>query len=274
MYAELSHVDVESDVVSISIAGAGVIRMHALRGRDSVARIAARDGWCAYEAPLPRIVAALARRGRGTVIVVGANTGYYALLCAAHGRPVWAYEAHAWTAEALLRNVSASGLDDLVTVSAVAVADHVGTVLLHTPFPTTPDVECSHSLNGAFRENAESSRVPSTTLDHEWCAAGRPPVELLLVDVESADHLVLAGARDLIEAQRPAIVVEVLPESDLSALNEAIAEMRLVGARIDDQGVTRYRRLGAWALSQREHVFLPEERFSEITSALRREWLR
>jgi FkbM family methyltransferase len=53
-----------------------------------------------------------------------------------------------------------------------------------------------------------SVRVPVSTLDAEWAAAGRPEVSVVKIDVEGAEGLVLDGGGELLMHGRPAVVLE------------------------------------------------------------------
>src|SRR5687768_5430952 len=56
--------------------------------------------------------------------------------------------------------------------------------------------------------NAKTIRVPVSTLDDEWRAIGAPPVSVVKIDVEGAEHQVLDGARAMLSAERPALLLE------------------------------------------------------------------
>lgn len=76
---------------------------------------------------------------------------------------------------------------------------------------------CIGSPNDALYEGFRSGdriaggrtvKVRVTTLDAEWQRLGRPEVSLIKIDVEGAEAGVFAGARELMERCRPAILVE------------------------------------------------------------------
>ena len=90
-------------------------------GRDQVLEQALRDGWEAFEAPLPRIFLKTVARTCGLVVDVGANTGFYSLIAGRCGSRVLAFEPVPTVREILIRNVAANRLEDVVTVSPSAV---------------------------------------------------------------------------------------------------------------------------------------------------------
>jgi FkbM family methyltransferase len=50
--------------------------------------------------------------------------------------------------------------------------------------------------------------VPQTSVDAEWIRLGRPLVSCMKIDVEGAESKVLMGSSELLEQQRPGLVVE------------------------------------------------------------------
>jgi FkbM family methyltransferase len=68
------------------------------------------------------------------------------------------------------------------------------------------------ALFEGFKSNhlpqARTITVPVSTLDDEWRAMGAPAVSVVKIDVEGAEGQVLDGARGLLTAQRPALVLE------------------------------------------------------------------
>jgi FkbM family methyltransferase len=80
-------------------------------------------------------------------------------------------------------------------------------------------------------EGGSSVTVDATTLDAEWHALGNPEVSLLKIDVEGWEFQVLQGASELLNKQRPSILLEwnavnlratqVAPEAILEFANSA-----------------------------------------------------
>jgi FkbM family methyltransferase len=72
-----------------------------------------------------------------------------------------------------------------------------------------PEDALFEGLRSADRiHHAHAITVKTSTLDAEWDSLGRPPVSAVKIDVEGAEKLVLDGAGNLLEAQRPAVVLE------------------------------------------------------------------
>lgn len=154
----------------------------------------------------------------GTVYDVGANIGFFSLLAArfagAGGR-VLAFEPVPAVAELVREAAQRSGLADRVEVLAQAVADVSGTQDLYV----VADASWSHLASRGNPGGAvQTIAVPVVTLD-EVVAGGAPPPDVVKLDVEGSEGDVLRGAREVLRAHRPALIVElhdthadVLPE--------------------------------------------------------------
>ena len=71
-----------------------------------------------------------------------------------------------------------------------------------------PEDALFEGFKSAALRDARTITVPVSTLDEEWAALGSPDVSVVKIDVEGAEHQVLAGARALLTSKRPAIVLE------------------------------------------------------------------
>jgi FkbM family methyltransferase len=217
-----------ADIVSVQapVPGANPFAMVRIKGSDQIAAAIAADGWLAFERPVPDVFVALVRARRGLVLDVGANTGFYALAAVSVDPSI---EAHAFepyppVRELLRANIDINAQGARVRVFAEAVGSAKRDALLHIPNPSHGLVETSASLNPAFRVEADRTSlvVPVTTLDDHVASLGpHARVSLIKVDVESLEHEVLEGATSLLSKDRPHVFVEVLPTSNVEAL-EAI----------------------------------------------------
>ena len=59
-----------------------------------------------------------------------------------------------------------------------------------------------------YKDSGTTVRVQVVQLDHAWVSLDKPKVSVLKIDVEGGEVGVLQGAAELIQAQRPAILLE------------------------------------------------------------------
>ena len=141
-----------------------------------------------------------------SVIDVGAHIGYYSLM-AAHclqraGRGmVFAFEPHPQNFADLQRNKALNKLDNLIPIRK-AVADQSGQVTLFSS-----PLSGAHSLRQQPLHD-HSYEVECTTLDSFMASHTETKVGLIKIDAEGADLLVLYGAKQTIERDKPYILFE------------------------------------------------------------------
>ncbi len=198
--------DLLPDLITVEVGG-NAFSMHTRNPTCLIARSIWLNGPLSYEPPLPELMVNLVRDTAGDVVVVGANTGFYALLAAATGIKVVAYEPSRSVLARLRANIKASGLEEQITVRPVAVADTAGTATLYEPkLALANTLDSSASLDATFkREHSGSYTVPVVRLDDDL----ERPIGILLVDAEGLEYAVLNGARRTLAESRPIVIVEV-----------------------------------------------------------------
>lgn len=209
--------------------GTSSMLMDALGGRDQIVAMAAQSSWLAFEQPLPAVFHASVARDPGTVIDVGANTGFYACLAffASPKARVLAFEPYQTVFDVLARNIAANKARGRIEPVPWALSSCRGTASLYVPTQEHGLMETSASLEQAFKEaHSEARSVETVTLDGYLathpCAQER--VTLIKMDVEGHETAVLAGARQTIARWRPLLFIEVLPPADAAALTRFLAE--------------------------------------------------
>jgi FkbM family methyltransferase len=134
-------------------------------------------------------------------IDVGANIGYFSLRfgrwVGAGGRVI-AIEPEVRNVESLRRRVERAGLAGTVECIQAVAAEQPGELRLAVN-PTHP---------GDHQIAAEGEPVRAVTLNGLIEGETRP-VSLIKIDVQGAESMVLAGARAVLEKDRPALFVEV-----------------------------------------------------------------
>jgi FkbM family methyltransferase len=151
-----------------------------------------------------------------TAIDVGANIGFFTVRFARWVGPaghVIAIEPEARNFTSLSRRVARAGLSDMVTCVQAAAADRHGELRLA--------LNTGHPGDHHLADDGEP--VPGIMLD-DLAASDSQPVTLVKIDVQGAEAMVLAGARKLIEAHRPAVLIEV-DEAALTRLGSSRREL-------------------------------------------------
>jgi len=158
-----------------------------------------------YEAEEMGVLRALLE-GAATFLDVGANVGWYALHAAAlfEGLRVLACEPVPRTHTTLARNIAINDLDVEVLNAAISDAEGELEIWASPAYSGAASVAPSRSYEGA-----EPVRCASTTLDSVVTSRGLK-VDVLKADVEGGELAVIQGGLEMIERDRPAIMLEML----------------------------------------------------------------
>jgi FkbM family methyltransferase len=152
----------------------------------------------------------------GSVAVdIGANSGAHTLpLAQAVGESgrVLAYEPTASAYERLLRNIELNPrLAARIVPRQVMLMDVTDRPLptsLPSSWPLTPS-DHAHPLHWGVATPTEGARV--TTLDDSVAESGVARLDLIKLDVDGYEPEVLAGAKEVLQHFRPAVVLEIAP---------------------------------------------------------------
>jgi FkbM family methyltransferase len=169
-----------------------------------------------------------------TVVDLGANIGIYTKILSELVGPegcVISVEPVPQTFALLSRNVRSLGLGNVTCVNA-AVSNVDGMVLMELPERDSGGTnfyraKVSSRSDGATREAGQSVRVPARTLD--TIVRGGRTVGFVKCDVEGHELACLTGAKQVLEAHRPAWLVELSDNPDDSN-STAWETLRLFGA--------------------------------------------
>jgi len=202
-------------------------------GRDYTARQIWVHGWDGFERPIPALYAVIASdRNHRVFVGVGANSGYYEILTASlsDSDQIFAFEPYPPAIEAFNANIELNSLAARVHLRRMAVAEFDGETSLYVPETDFGDVlESSSSLNSSFRESHSSvHQVETTRLDAFVAAEKLSAIDLLRVDVESAEHRVLAGAGQVLRSHRPFVFLEVLEQAEIAQMDQIVQEFEYV----------------------------------------------
>jgi FkbM family methyltransferase len=146
---------------------------------------------------------------------IGANIGYYSWLVRRHPsvKEVCLFEPDPTNYGLIVKTIEKNALRNCRAMN-MALADRCGemTFLVDRASGATGSLEATahraneSSLHHAYRMN-ETITCRVTTVDR-LIADGVPSPGLLKIDVEGAEHLVIAGAESCLAQARPALIVE------------------------------------------------------------------
>ncbi len=246
-------------------------RMNPCAGRDQVVA-ALEQSWGTFEPPMPDAFVALVHQYGGTVLDVGANTGFYSLLAVATRSDVhaMAIEPFPPVAALLVSNIAANQVGRRIEVREVALSDSVGEAELFIPDPSHGLIESSASLNSSFKEAPSGSvRVRVDTLDRLAAEHQFSHPTVIKIDVESLEHAVIRGGRETIGRHRPVVFFEVLHIGEPETIERLRIELDYVDLRLVPEGLIVGEPVqhdpAGW-----NHLLVPSERLSEILTVLRR----
>lgn len=173
------------------------------------------------------------------VLDIGANIGYYALLEAhrlgSTGR-IHAFEPSPENVDMLETNVELNDFEELVTVHQESVGDEPGTGELN--LAAKPN---SHFMDGVTkpRSTVETIEVEVVTVDdviEDHVADPSTPV-VVRMDVEGYEAKVFEGMNELLNSDRPAVVmVELHPMVPADELDSMLANLESAGFELTYAG--------------------------------------
>lgn len=156
---------------------------------------------------------------------VGASDGRHSYVMAevAPKARIVAFEPSPFTFRVLKTTLAWHGLRARVTAVNAAVSDQPGEMTLVTPRKSSGRMGRAYAFiadkapDGAARPDVEdkgvtTERVPVIALDSYVREHKLGQVDFIRMDIEGAEAMALAGAADILERDRPNILLEIHPE--------------------------------------------------------------
>jgi FkbM family methyltransferase len=154
---------------------------------------------------------------------------------------IHAFEPSAFAFQVLKTCMALHGISSRVTPVHAAVSDQPGEMFLVTPKKTSGRMgrayaflsEAAPEAGGPVRPDlqdrgSEVQPTPVVTLD-EYCArAGLDRIDFIRMDIEGAEQKALMGAKEVIDRDRPHVLLEIHPpmlEGRFGGSAEAVVEM-------------------------------------------------
>lgn len=158
------------------------------------------------------------------VLDIGAYSGLYSLIARKAGAHVIAFEPLPRNRIRFRENAILNGFDDL-KVNSEAVSDRCGEALIMTNLA----ISLSSGASIVRKGGADRIKVQTLTIDSLNLTA----CSAVKIDVERAEPLVLAGARETLQRFRPALLVEVLGDVEKAAVLAAVPDFYEVSQQLD-----------------------------------------
>jgi FkbM family methyltransferase len=147
-----------------------------------------------------------------TVIDIGSNIGYYAVLesklVGARGRVI-AVEPNPTAFSYLLRNIKLNKLTNVVAIKkAIGATDDTAKMLIKRETNWSRILQTDEGFRVGTRDII---RVETVTLDTLVKQLGLKSVDLIRMDVEGFEYYVIKGSKNVIEKYLPDILMEIHP---------------------------------------------------------------
>lgn len=163
---------------------------------------------------------------KGAVVLdIGGYTGLYSLIAAQCGARAICFEPLERNRRRIQENADLNGVHWLVP-RPEAVSDRVGTATITTNLKA---VGLSSGSSIVKKVGADALEVKTISID----SLKLPRVDAIKIDVERAEHLVLAGAHETLRRCRPVLIVEVLGTDEEAAVMAALPEEYKVSQKLD-----------------------------------------
>lgn len=145
------------------------------------------------------------------VVDIGANVGIFTLPLAARmttGR-VYAFEPNPTVLTHLEKGIIDNGLQHRAVPIAVALGALDGDATLLVP---KEGVGSATIASGNATTADETLSVKVLRFDNWWQDIGKPPVDVVKIDVEGHEPEVLEGMHELLQLQRTVLIIEISPD--------------------------------------------------------------
>jgi FkbM family methyltransferase len=179
--------------------------------------------WRKHEPETPYLADLLC--GAPTCLHVGASDGRhsYVMTQVAPRARIWAIEPSAFSFQVLKLTLAWHGIADRVTPVHAAVADRSGEMLLVTPRKLSGRMGRAYAFvadeapKGRLRPDLQDTGMelqttPVLTLDGFCAERGIAHVDFIRMDIEGAELMALAGARRILDRDRPHVLLEIHPQ--------------------------------------------------------------
>lgn len=193
--------------------------------------IALRCFWQGVYEPATTTIFAALSATVPRIIDAGAHTGYFSLVAAAvnPSANIIAVEPHDLNMARLLTHVRVNGINN-VRISTCALSDHDGVAKLRVDAPVG-----YQSSGGRLVETCDVGHQVQTVRLDRLLLTDTEPVGLLKCDVEGHERSVLAGAADILDRDRPHLILECVVDDDHTPFMAMLSDLGYRYYEIDEK---------------------------------------
>ncbi|MHC1610633.1 MAG: FkbM family methyltransferase [Candidatus Methanospirareceae archaeon] len=148
----------------------------------------------------------LKERRPKTVLDIGANIGYYALLAGKYAEKVYAFEPDFRNFKMLVNNIKLNDMENIEPLN-FAVSDREGEIEF---FMNTEACNSSKVALDTPSENYVETKVKSIVIDR-FVKENEISVDVVRFDTEGYEYFILKGMRETINRDRPSMFLEIHP---------------------------------------------------------------
>jgi FkbM family methyltransferase len=208
--------------------------------------------------------------GCGTILDIGANIGLFSMAAALDSPTsvVHAFEPLPVNFQILSSMIRANRAVN-IHAHELALSGHEGEAEFFVPRQAHGMSARDASLIAGFREDCERVPVRLATLDRVVTQHGLRGIDLIKVDVESAEYLVFPGASRVLRNERPVILCEVLYGTTEQQLHEELAPHQYIYFWISGEGLVEQTQFHADPTDTfRDYLRVPAEKRRAVVESL------
>lgn len=232
------------------------------------------DGMSGFESSVSVMFMTLARQSR-VFFDVGANIGYYSLLAASlnSALKIYSFEPVPAPFRYLSDSVALNEFHNITPVE-VAISDQDGeTTFYLSRNPKFASFISDHLTSTGSLDKGQGHRthlidevqVKTQTLDHFVEEQEVPGVDLMKLDTEATEHLVLAGAQNILKKHKPTVFCEVLSGKVEDEIAAAFSEHGYLMFRLDDDEIVPVTDLKHPKGTSNDHLMVHPDRIKDVT---------
>ena len=153
------------------------------------------------------------KKKKPVMLDIGANIGLISLfaLKANSQVKIYAFEPGPHQADLLEKTIKYNKLNKQIVLNRIALSKNNGTSTFSTH--NSKDVSGDGLVDTGRAGPDKIIKVKTQTLDNWWKKNNKPNIDLIKIDTEGAEYMILQGAEELLDQNKPIIFLEIWPDN-------------------------------------------------------------